>query len=213
MAKYPIYLELGGKRVVVIGAGSVASRKVKVLCEAGADILVVAKEIQPEFTQRCSELDIEVIEGEYSKDYLTGAVMVMAATNNSELNTRIYADCNELNIICNVVDVPELCDFYVPARIDRGPLQIAIGTNGASPAYSAKLRRELETMFTETHGQFAFEMGIVRQRVIHEIADGNVRKKLFEALVSDESFNCFANDGAETWRVYAGNLLNSEMEQ
>ena len=207
MAKYPIYLELGGKRVVVIGAGSVASRKVAVLCQAGAKVLVVAKEIQSEFADRCKDLDLEIVEGEYSKEYLAGAVMVMAATNVSELNTRIYKDCNELNVICNVVDVPELCDFYVPAKIERGPLQIAIGTNGASPAYSAKLRRQLESMFTETHGQFAAEMGVVRKRVIEEIADGAIRKKIFEALVTDESFDCFANDGAEAWRKYAENLV------
>ena len=212
MAKYPIYLELGGKKVVVIGAGAVSSRKVKVLHEAGAKILVVAKEVQPEFTARCSDLDIELIEGEYSKDYLTGAVMVMAATNVSCLNTRIYNDCNELNIMCNVVDVPHLCDFYVPARIDRGPLQIAIGTNGQSPAYSAKLRRQLELQFTEVHGQFAAEMGVYRQRIIEEIPDGGVRKKLFEALVTDESFDTFVNDGAETWRKYAENLINAEVK-
>jgi precorrin-2 dehydrogenase/sirohydrochlorin ferrochelatase len=207
MAKYPIYLELGGKRVVVIGAGSVASRKVAVLCQAGAKVLVVAKEIQAEFSDRCKDLDIEIIEGEYSKEYLAGAVMVMAATNVSKLNTRIYKDCNELNVICNVVDVPELCDFYVPAKIERGPLQIAIGTNGASPAYSAKLRRQLEDLFTETHGQFAAEMGVVRKKVIEHIADGDVRKKIFEALVTDESFDCFVNDGAEAWRKYAEKLV------
>jgi siroheme synthase-like protein len=105
-----------------------------------------------------------------------------------------------------------LCDFYVPAKIERGPLQIAVGTNGASPAYSAKLRRQLESMFTETHGQFAAEMGVVRKRVIEEIADGNKRKKIFEALVSDESFDRFVNYGAQAWRNYAENLVISETE-
>lgn len=210
MAKYPIYLEIGGKRVVVIGAGSVASRKVEVLCRAGAKVLVVAREIQPEFAERCGRLDLEIIQSDYSKECLDGAIIVIAATNDNTLNSRIYQDCSELNVICNVVDVPELCDFYVPATVKRGPLQIAIGTDGKSPAYSGKIRRQLEKMFTEVHGQFTEEMGTVRQRVIAEVADGKIRKRIFEALITDESFDCFVNDGAESWHGYAEKLILRE---
>lgn len=212
MAKYPIYLEIGGRRVVVVGAGSVASRKVEVLCRAGANVLVVARQIQPEFAERCGGLDLEIIQGEYSKQHLNGAILVIAATNDNSLNSRVYDDCRQLNIICNVVDVPELCDFYVPATVKRGPLQIAIGTDGKSPAYSGKIRRQLEEMFTEVHGQFADEMGKIRQKVRAEFADGAIRKKIFEALLTDESFDCFANEGAENWHDYTKKIIMRETE-
>ena len=210
MAKYPIYLEIGGRRVVVIGAGSVASRKVEVLCKAGAKVLVVAREIQAEFAERCEGLDIEIAEEDYSKECLEGAILVIAATNDNSLNSRVYTDCKERNLICNVVDVPEFCDFYVPATVQRGPLQIAIGTDGKSPAYSGKIRRQLDKMFTEVHGQFADEMGVIRHRVIAEVADGKVRRKIFEGLVTDDSFECFVNDGAAAWRDYAEILIQRE---
>ena len=212
MAKYPIYIEMSGRRIVVIGAGAVASRKVKVLYEAGADILVVAKQITPEFTERCLGFDINVTEGEYSKAHLADAMIAIAATNDTQLNEQIYADCKELNVLCNVVDVPYLCDFYVPAIVQRGPLQIAIGTDGKSPAYSSKLRKQLESVFTETHGQFVLEMGVMRQQIIEDIANPKIRKQLFAQLVSDHSFEIFTNDGPQGWRIYAKNLIEEQTD-
>ena len=210
MAKYPVYLEIGGRQVVVIGAGSVASRKVETLCNAGAKVLVIAKDIQPEFTERCGNMAIETIRTKYSKKYLNGAVMVIAATNDNSLNSRIYQDCRSLDIICNVVDVPQLCDFYVPAVVKRGPLQIAIGTSGKSPAYSAKIRHQLENIFTEDHGHFLEVIGAVRQKVIAEVPDAGTRKNIFQALVTDKSFEYFVKNGADDWITYAENLIRNE---
>ena len=212
MAKYPIYLEVAGKRVVIIGAGSVASRKAKSLCKAGAKVTIVAKQIQPEFLQRCKGLDLNIVENEYSKEYLHGAVIVIAATNDNELNSRIYTDCNDLNILCNVVDVPEYCDFYVPALIQQGPLQIAIGTDGNSPAYAGKIRRQLQTMFGPEHGKFITEMGAVRKRVIAEIADADIRKRIFESLVEDESFEYYVKYGSNQWQNYAAEIIQRELQ-
>lgn len=207
MAKYPIYLEIGGRRVLVVGAGSVAARKAESLCSAGAKVLVVARQIQPEFKQICSKLDIKIIQDEYSKKYLEKVVLAIAATNDNELNSRIYKDCKERNVICNVVDVPEFCDFYVPAIVKRGPLQIAVGTDGKSPALSGKIRRQLEKLFTEEHGRFAEEMGTVRQKVITDFPDIKVRKRIFKALVEDESFKYFVNQGPEEWKNYADKII------
>mgnify|MGYP005863396947 CR=1 FL=1 len=207
MAKYPIYLEIGGRRVVVIGGGGIAFRKVEVLYNAGALVSVVAREFREEFSKYAEGGAVELIRGEYSREHLGGAVLVIAATDDNELNSRIYSDCREGNIICNVVDVPELCDFYVPATVKRGPLHIAIGTDGKSPAYSGKIRRRLEKEFSEVDGEFVEVMGEVRKRVIAEIDDEKRRKEIFGALITDESYDIFVNDGADKWREFAEGII------
>lgn len=202
MAKYPIYLDLSGKKALVIGAGSVAGRKVQSLCAAGAKVVVVAKHIDEAFEMICKDLDVEVVTGLYSKEYLAEAVLAIAATDDRELNTRIYNDCHETRVLCNVVDVPHLCDFYVPALVKRGDLQIAIGTDGKSPAYAGYLRRKLEELFTRDHGRFLDELDIIRKYVIENVTP-ELRKDILAELVKDESFDLFVEKGAELWQEHA----------
>jgi len=199
MAKYPIYLDLSGRRVVVVGAGMVAARKVCALAEAGARVVVVAEHIDPVFEESCRQPHIELIESGYSRDYLAGAILCIAATNDNAVNRRIYGDCQQLGVLCNVVDVPELCDFHVPAVVRRGPLQIAIGTEGNCPAYAGHLRRRLEEMFTEDHGRFVEALETARKRIIKTVSDPNKRKSLLGSLVTDESLEYFISSGHEAW--------------
>jgi precorrin-2 dehydrogenase/sirohydrochlorin ferrochelatase len=207
MAKYPIFLELGGRRAVVIGGGGVAVRKVQALLIAGARIVVVAERIDDMMTALCTGTDVEIVQSQYSKSYLAGAVLAIAATNNSNLNKKIYKDCQELEILCNVVDVPELCDFYVPAVVKRGNLQIAIGTDGSSPAYAGHLRKKLEKVFTEKHGEFVAELEAIRKQVIEELAEPADRKAVFGELINDESFEYFDEKGPTAWRDRAERII------
>jgi len=158
MAKYPIFLELSGRRAVVIGGGAVAVRKAQALLATGARLVVVAERIDNMLMVLCRNKKAELIKSKYSKDYLAEAVLAIAATNNHQLNRRIYKDCQELEVLCNVVDEPELCDFFVPAVVKRGDLQIAIGTEGHYPAYAGHIRKKLEKIFTEEHGKFLAEL-------------------------------------------------------
>ena len=207
MARYPIYLDLAGKRVVVIGAGPVAARKVNSLHEAGARVIVIAKKADPAFEKSCNLPDVEVVISPYSKDYLAEAVLAIAATNDLELNRRIYKDCQELEVLCNVVDQPELCDFFVPAVVKRGPLQIAISTEGNCPAYAGHLRKKLEDQFTEDHGRFVVELEAIRKRVIEEVADPAKRRDILGHLVADESFENFLTNGCAKWQSYAQQII------
>ena len=116
MAKYPIFLELSGRRVVVIGGGAVAVRKAQALLAADARLVVVAERMDNMLTTLCRGQNAELIRSRYSKDYLAGAVLAVAATNNRELNRQIYKDCQELEVLCNVVDEPELCDWLFRQR-------------------------------------------------------------------------------------------------
>jgi precorrin-2 dehydrogenase/sirohydrochlorin ferrochelatase len=210
MAKYPIYLELGGRRAVVIGGGAVAVRKAQVLLAAGPRLVVVAEHVDDMLTDLCARSDVKLIRSKYSKSYLAGAVLAIAATNNRLVNKQVYKDCQELEILCNVVDDPELCDFFVPAVVKRGDLQIAIGTEGYCPAYAGHLRKKLERTFTDQHGQFLAELETLRKRIIQDVPDQADRKVILGQLVDDKSFEYFIENGPTKWHTYANKFITGE---
>ncbi len=209
MAKYPIFLELSGRRVVVIGGGAVAARKAQVLLAAGARLVVVAQRVDEMLTVLCRDKNAEIVESKYAKSYLGEAVLVVAATNDNQLNKQIYKDCQELEILCNVVDVPEFCDFFVPAVVKRGDLQIAIGTEGQCPAYAGHLRKKLEGIFTEKHGEFLAELEAIRKQIIQDVPDSADRKSLLGRLVDDKSFDYFVENGPSKWQAFADEIVKS----
>jgi precorrin-2 dehydrogenase/sirohydrochlorin ferrochelatase len=209
MGKYPVFLELAGRRVVVVGGGAVAVRKAQALLEAGARLVVVAEHISDMMMAICADSNAEVVRSKYSKDYLVGAVLAIAATNDRRLNKQIYKDCQELEILCNVVDEPQLCDFFVPAVVKRGRLQIAIGTEGDCPAYAGHIRKKLEKVFTDKHGEFLAELEALRERIIKDVPDSTDRKALLGKLVDDESFEYFAQNGPDVWRRKAQETIKS----
>ena len=207
MAKYPIFLELSGRRVVVIGSGAVAVRKAQSLLAVGARLVVVADTIDDTLTVLCQDKNAELIRSRYSKDYLAGAVLVIAATNKPQLNRQIYKDCQELEILCNVVDEPQIADFFVPAVVKRGHLQIAVGTEGHCPAYAGHIRKKLEQSFTNKHGEFLAELEKVRQNIIKDVPDPANRKALLGQLVDDESFEYFIQNGPTEWHERAEKII------
>jgi precorrin-2 dehydrogenase/sirohydrochlorin ferrochelatase len=203
MAKYPIFLELAGKRVVVIGAGAVAVRKVQDVLEAGARVVVIAESVESLMPLQTSGANIELIKSKYSKDYLAGALLVIATTNRPNLNRQIYKDCQQLKILCNVVDNTQLCDFFVPAVVKRGNLQIAVSTGGDCPAYAGHIRQKLEHIFTEDHGRFLAELEKIRNTIIKSTPDPAQRKILLGRLVNDDSFDYFVGNGPDKWQKWA----------
>jgi precorrin-2 dehydrogenase/sirohydrochlorin ferrochelatase len=207
MAKYPIFLELNGCRTVVIGGSAVALRKLQVLLDCGAKVKVVAKQIDDDLAELCRAREAELIKAGYHKDYLAGALLVVAATDDNQLNRQIYQDSRQLGILCNVVDAPQLCDFFVPAVVKRGRLQIAIGTDGVCPAYARRLREKLEQIITDKNGEFLLELGKLRSRIIEQIAEPTKRQKLLRKLTGDESFECFCQKGPIAWRDYAAKVI------
>jgi len=210
MAKYPIYLELSGRRVVVIGAGPVAARKVQSLNEAGARVVVIAERVDKAFEQACDATNIELIISSYSRDYLSEALLAIAATNDPDINRRIYHDCQQSGVLCNIADQPGLCDFFIPAVVKRGNLQIAVSTDGNCPAYAGHARKKLEDIFTDIHGRFVDELETIRKQVIVEVPDPAQRKAKLGQLVKDESLEYFMKNGPEAWRSRAKNLITQE---
>lgn len=206
MAKYPIYLELQNKQAVVIGAGSVAARKTKTLVATGAAVRVVAKNIEPVFEKMCQGLAIEIIQDSYSRSYIEDAFLAVAATNDNTLNTEIFEDCQALKVLCNVVDVPHLCNFYVPAVIRQGDLQIAISTNGKCPAYAGHLKHKFQTLITEENGKFLDLLNEARQHITIQVP-AEKRKELLTRLADDDSYQLFLDQGTENWKSMVQELI------
>jgi len=209
MAKYPIFMELGKRRVVVVGGGAVAVRKAEALFGAGARLVVVALKPGDAMTTLCTKQGAELIRDRYAKQYIGQAVLVIAATDDPKVNEQVYRDCQELEILCNVVDDPQHCDFFVPALVKRGDLQIAIGTEGYCPAYAGHLRQRLESMFTEEHGRFLAELENVRKKIVDDVPSASDRKTLLGKLVDDESFEYFRANGSEAWRQRAQDMIKA----
>ncbi|MHB9024823.1 MAG: precorrin-2 dehydrogenase/sirohydrochlorin ferrochelatase family protein [Armatimonadota bacterium] len=155
---YPVFLDLRGKRCVVIGGGKVAKRKVDGLLEAGAEVVVIAPRIS------AMPDGVQVIQREYTPSDLDGAMLVIASTDDPGVNDAIFREATARGIWVNVVDVPENCSFILPSVVRRGALRIAISTGGASPALAKRLRKSLEQQFGEEYGALVDLLWRLRQR-------------------------------------------------
>lgn len=137
---YPVFLDIAGKRVLVVGGGKVALRKTRGLLEAGAHVTAIA----PRFLQEFDQLPIERRKRLFEDADLAGAALVFAATDSRDVNHRVAQLAAERSIPANIADAPRECAFIVPARITRPGLQIAVSTGGRDPARAARIRKLLE---------------------------------------------------------------------
>ncbi len=201
---YPIQLVLDGRRCVVIGGGRVATRKVEALRLAGADVHVVSPKFEPELLSRN---DITRHEQPYEPSVLTGAFLVMVCTDDRTVNAAVFADARAAGAIVNVADDPEHCDFYVPAVVRRGPIQIAIGTGGSSPELAATLRKRIEGAIPESYAVLAEELHRIRPIVKQSIPRQADRSRLFETLCGEDSIRRFLSEGPDAWRQWFDGLL------
>ena len=144
---FPMFLKLEGRQCLVVGSGRVGEPKIEGLLETGARIRVVSLDASPAVREwaRTGKLELEL--RSFSDDDLNGAFLAVVATNSRTLNERIYREAQRRGVLCNVVDVPDLCDFYYPAVVNRGDLQIAVSTAGKSPSLAQKIRQQLEKQF------------------------------------------------------------------
>ena len=150
---YPIYADLTDRDVLVVGGGVVAARKVGALLKRQIQVTVVAPEIHPELQELTDDSLLIIHQRSYQTGDLAEHWLVIAATDDSDLNRKVFAEAAESRIFCNVVDQPELCTFQVPAVVRQGLLQIAISTGGASPALARRIRQELQEQFGPIYGE------------------------------------------------------------
>ena len=171
---YPVFLDITGKKCVVVGGGEVAARKVVRLLDCGAKVCVVSPEIVPELAAVKKEGHIEHINDEYASEYLCGASLVIGATDNEQTNAAISQDAKAKGIPVNIVDDPQKCDFILPSLVERGDLTIACSTGGNSPALARYLREELENVYGEEYATLLNILGQLRSRMEKNVGVGKV---------------------------------------
>jgi len=175
MKYYPIFLDIRNKPCVVIGGGDVAERKVVSLLSAGARISLEGMG---------EDGKILLIKRPYQEGDLKEAFLAYAATNEEDINNRVYMEGEKEGILLNVVDEPDMCDFIVPSVVKRGALSIAISTGGASPAFAKRLRLEMEERYGEEYSVFLEIMAAIRQKLLTKGSVSDKNKKIFNKLAS-----------------------------
>lgn len=186
-----MFVKLAGRRCLVVGAGRVGGPKIRSLVECGADVFVVAPEAEEGIAAAASKGAIVWLRKAYEPEDLNGVFLVVAATSSAEVNHAVYREAQSRGILCNVVDDPPHCDFFYPAVVRRGHLQIGISTNGLSPALAQRLRRQLEGQFPPVYGEWLEELGRRRAELFQRIEDPDKRRVLIHESVSPEAFTRF----------------------
>ena len=188
---FPMFLKLSARPCLVVGAGAIAESKIASLLEAGGRVRVVAPEATAQVRSWAQSNFIEWDHRDFQPDDLQGMFLVIAATPSTELHERIFALATQRGVLCNVVDVPSLCDFYYPSVVQRGTLQIAISTAGQSPALAQRLRKQLEIQFGPEYEAWLVELGQVRDKLHSTNMDPDQRKRLLHKQASEEAFEAF----------------------
>jgi precorrin-2 dehydrogenase/sirohydrochlorin ferrochelatase len=186
-----MFLKLTGRHCLVVGAGDVAEGKIAGLLDAQAAVRVVAPEATPQVQSWAAAGQLEWLARPCEPTDLDGMFLVVAATSSPEFHEQIYAEAHHRGVLCNVVDVPELCDFYYPAVAHRGALQIAVSTSGQSPALAQRLRKELEEQFGPEYEAWLQQLGEERAKLFAAAMDPEERKRLLHDLASADAFKSF----------------------
>jgi precorrin-2 dehydrogenase/sirohydrochlorin ferrochelatase len=184
---FPMFLKLEGRQVLVVGAGRVGEPKIAGLLDTGAHIRVVALEATPVVRQWARDGKIDLDLRAFSSDDLVGAFLAVVATSSRTLNERIYHDAQRRGVLCNVVDVPDLCDFFYPSVVRRGDLQIAVSTSGKSPSLAQKIRQQLERQFGPGYAAWVAELGETRKLILESDLDKERKLDLLHSLASREA--------------------------
>ena len=187
MKYFPFYIDLKKKSVLLIGGGEVAERKLDLLIKAEANVTVVSPETTPYILDIVEKNNIKIINEEYSSQYLDKKYsFVIAATNNEKLNKSIALDANKNNILVNVVDRPEICDFIFPSILERGDITVSVSTGGASPVLARMLRTKLETMIPGAYGKVAKIIAENRVMVREKLKQSQSNKIFWEQMLNSK---------------------------
>src|SRR5450432_344433 len=182
MGLFPMFLKLEGRPCLVVGAGTVALEKIETLLPTGAALHVVAPHALPQIQALAAEGRLAWTAREFATTDLDGVFIVIAATATPSVNHAVYEEATRRHILCNAVDDPPFCDFYFGSLVRRGDLQIAISTNGDSPALSQRLRREIDAMLPDDLGDWLAHLGPLRREVLAVHPAGEARKQLLHTL-------------------------------
>lgn len=190
MLDTPLYiacLKLKGRRCVVVGGGDVGLEKVEGLLACEGDVTLIAPDAEPELARYAAEGSIRWERRAYAGPADLGGVFIaIAATSDTDVNIAVYEDAERRAMLVNVVDVPPLCNFILPAIVRTGPLAIAISTAGASPALAKRIKREISELFGEPYAQLAVLLNEARGWAKATLPSYQDRKRFFESIVNGD---------------------------
>jgi siroheme synthase-like protein len=179
---YMACLDLRGRHCLVVGGGRVGLEKARGLLECGAQVTVVAPEVEPGLL----ELPLTWVEGRYASRMLAGCRLVVAATPDRDVNRAVFEDAERRGVFCNVADDPELCSLILPAVHRVDPIAVAVSTGGASPALAQRLRREIAAIVRPEHAALAQRLQALRPWAKEHLPSYEARRDFFSELVSKE---------------------------
>ncbi|CAD7559998.1 siroheme synthase CysG [Aeromonas hydrophila] len=209
----PIFCRLDHKPVLLVGGGEVAERKARLLLDAGAQLTVVAPELDPELTELAANGSIEWLAGEFAPQQLVGKWLVVAATDRREVNALVYQSANQARIFANVVDDPKRSSFIMPSIIDRSPLMVAISSGGKAPVLARLLREKLEALLPQHLGAVAAFAGSLRERVKARFASMGERRRFWERLLgADRLGQALARGDSASANQLADSLFADESQ-
>lgn len=216
---FPMFMKLAGKQCLVVGAGKVGEPKIGGLIDTGAHIHVVAIAASSQVHEWAHARKVELELRPFSVSDLDGKFLAVVATASNSLNELIYREAQRRGVLCNVVDVPEYCDFFYPAVVRRGDLQIAISTSGQSPSLAQKLRQQLERQFGLGYAAWVEQLGETRRLILASDLDKETKSELLHSLASRQAFEALvakipvsSSTVSETLSTVSGATATSKSE-
>ena len=186
MPYYPICLDISGRPCLVVGGGRVAERKVAGLLEAGAKVTVVSPETTAAIEELARTGRVALIRRAVRPEDIRDVALVIAATDDRQVQAMVHREAEARGILVNVADVPEFCSFILPARVQRGDLSIAVSTSGASPALAKRIRERLEGEFGPEYGPLLAIMAALRCRVLARNQPSEDNERFFGAMLEQD---------------------------
>ncbi|MBW2005730.1 MAG: bifunctional precorrin-2 dehydrogenase/sirohydrochlorin ferrochelatase [Deltaproteobacteria bacterium] len=207
MPYYPIFLDLNHQNVVVVGGGDVAERKIKNLLTYGCKIYISSPHLTPHLKQLAAKKTILHIPYESLDTYMDDTFMVIAATDDTEVNSKIASQAKKHGLLINTVDQPKDCNFIMPSIVKRGNFQIAISTAGKSPALAKKIRKNLENTFPPEYDSLTELLGIIRTKLLSQDQPSSKNKIIFQQLVDSNLLEMITHKNWDGMRATLKSIL------
>src|SRR5262249_9921305 len=207
MRYYPIYLDLKGRDVLVVGGGAVAEGKTLQLVEAGARVTVVSPELTEALRAAADRGEVSRVGGSFAEQDLNGVFLVISATDDRKVNEKVAKAARERGLLCNVVDQPDLCNFITPALVTRGKLQISVSTGGGSPTLTQRVNREVAELIGEEDGALLVRVARMRAEAKDRIADCERRKEVLRGFVESDALDLIRAGRRDEARALARRFL------
>jgi len=212
MSYYPIFLQLEGMTALVVGGGGVAQRKVETLLEYGASISIVSRKLTDKLKQLVDAKGVRYLGPDMDDAFFDNVSLVIAATDDAQLNHRVSQGARQRGLLVNAVDQPADCTFIVPSIVRRGDLMIAISTSGKSPALSKKIRKGLEAQFGNAYAEFLGLMGRLREAVLAMGLAQQENSRIFHEIVESDILEALAQEDRGTVEASLRRILPPSMD-